>query len=135
MSDRALAILIAIVVVAVMGALGVWQYLGRQQQAPQISKPPVKTVKAQTLVEVNVTQCERNKGRTEITGYIRNVGNVDLHYVTVDAIWKDAVGLPIKTDLVYALTNEKLPPGASKPFHAFTNLPAAKCNAEAVDWW
>lgn len=130
-----MTILIAIVVLAVMGWLGARYYMNENQPQPVEHKTPKKTVKKETAVQVRVTNCSRKDGRTEMTGYIDNVGNTDLHYVTVDAIWKDAQGLPIKTDRLYALNNGKLAPNKSKKFHAFTELPAAKCNAEAVDWW
>ena len=135
MSDRAISILIAVVVLAVMGTLGIRYYLTREEAPQVVEQAPAKKEKPQTAVDVGVTRCERKNDRTESTGYIQNVGNVDLHYVTVNAIWKDGNGLVIKTDLIYALNDGKLAPGERKVFHAFTDLPAAKCNAEAVDWW
>lgn len=136
MSDRAMAILIALVVIAVMGTLGVRYYLDSQQPAQPEKKQTENQEKAQTAVAVRVTHCGRDEnGRTYMTGYIDNVGNVDLHYVTVNAIWKNADGLPISVDRIYALRSGTLAPGASKQFQAFTNLPAARCNAEALDWW
>ena len=129
-------ILIVVVVAAVMGTLGVRYYLDSRQPAPVEKKEAASQEKQQTAVAVRVTHCGRDEnGRTQMTGYIDNVGSVDLHYVTVNAIWKNADGLPISIDRIYALRSGKLAPGASKQFQAFTYLPAARCNAEAVDWW
>lgn len=135
MSDRAISILIALVVLAVMGTLGVRYYMNRDLTTQTVKTAPPKKEKPRTSVEVRVTQCERKNDRTGSSGFIENTGNVDLHYVTVNAIWKDANGLVIETDRIYALNNGKLEPGQRKKFQAFTTLPAAKCNAEAVDWW
>ncbi|HKI75239.1 MAG TPA: FxLYD domain-containing protein [Pseudomonadales bacterium] len=137
MSDKALALLIAIVVVAVMGTIGVRYYMKRELQVPEVAAPAPAREKPQTLVRVHMTSCQRGSdNRIEMTGDIENVGNVDLHYVTVNVIWKNAEGLAIKADLIYALTNSQLAPGGKKTFHAFTDLTtAARCNAEAVDWW
>ena len=136
MSDRAVAVLIVVVVVAIMGTLGVRYYLDSRQPVQEEEKQTEDQSKSQTAVAVRVTHCGRDEsGRTQMTGYIDNVGNVDLHYVTVNAIWKNADGLPISIDRIYALRSGKLAPGASKQFQAFTYLPAARCNAEAVDWW
>lgn len=135
MSDRAITILIFIVVAAVMGVLGERYFIRSNQPEQAQQHAPKQKVKQETAVFVQVTRCERKNGRTEMTGHIVNVGNTDLHYVTVDAIWKDGAGLPIKTDRLYALNNGDLAPNESKEFHAFTELPAARCNAEAVDWW
>ena len=68
--------------------------------------------------------------------YIENVGTVDLHYVTVKSIWKNAAGMVIETNEIYALSNGALAPGDRKEFHDVTDLTtAARCNAEPIDWW
>ena len=130
-----MAVLIAVVVAAVMGFLGYRYYQQENQPPPEEHKAAVKKEKPNTAVYVRVTQCDRKNDRTESTGYIENVGNVDLHYVSINAIWKNADGLIIKYDRVLALNNGTLAPGKRKTFHAFTEAPAARCNAEAVDWW
>lgn len=135
MSDRAISILIALVVLAALGTLGVHYYLGNEAAPQQVPTAPRQTTTPKTAVDVRVTRCERHNARTESSGYIENVGNVDLHFVTINVIWKNSSGLVIETDSTYALNNGKLSPGDRKAFRAFTNLPAARCNAEALDWW
>lgn len=89
-----------------------------------------------TAVRAWLTDCKRVYGRTESIGYIENVGNVDLHYVTVTSIWKNAEGQVIGTDTVYALQNDELAPGERRTFHDVTRLTSAqKCNVEPLDWW
>lgn len=136
MSDRAIGILIGCVLIAVLGTLGVRMYLKKDEAPVQVEQTAKKKQKQETLVRVKVTECVRRYGRTEATGYIENVGNVDLHYVTVNSIWKNTAGLVIQTNVVYALKNGKLAPGQRKEYHDVTDLvTATKCNAEPIDWW
>lgn len=95
-------------------------------------------VETHTGVRVRVETCRRDADRaqTRMAGYIENIGNVDLHYVTVKSIWKDRDGGLITTDTLYALNDAILEPGARKPFEDISERSGvARCNAEALDWW
>lgn len=136
MSNRAITILIGCVLVIVLGTLGVRAYLKKDEAPVQATTAPVKKDKQRTAVRVVVTQCVRHYGKTEATGYIENVGNVDLHHVTVNSIWKNSAGLVIRNQVVYALKDGKLAPGERKEYQDVTDLvTATKCNAEPIDWW
>lgn len=103
---------------------------------PAADEDASTAVAPRTAVRVKLTECRRVYGRTESTGYIENVGNVELHYVTVTSIWKNAQGQVIGTDTVYALQSDELAPGERRVFHDVTTLTTAqKCNAEPLDWW
>ncbi|MCB1692756.1 MAG: FxLYD domain-containing protein, partial [Pseudomonadales bacterium] len=92
--------------------------------------------KTRTSVRVHVETCNKSFAKTAMGGYIENTGTVDLHYVTVETIWKNKDGLVVSTDLVYVLNGDTLAPGARKTFSDSSNLPSvARCNANPVDWW
>ncbi len=69
-------------------------------------------------------------------GHITNIGNVDLHYVTVKLLWLNSAGLLVEAKETYVLNNEVLPPGESRPFIDFSQkVSAVRCNVETIDWW
>lgn len=104
---------------------------------PALVPRPEAEEEVRTAVRVRVKACNRQGGgRTGMTGEIVNTGTMDLHYVTVRAIWKNSAGLEIGTEEFYAMSGGELPPGESRAFlHSTTRPSAARCNAEAVDWW
>lgn len=136
MSNRAITILIGCVLIIVLGTLGVRAYLKQEEAPVQVTQKPVKKEKQTTAVRVVVTECVRHYGKTEAKGYIENVGNVPLHHVTVNSIWKNSAGMVIQNQVVYALTDGNLAPGERKEYQDVTDLvTATKCNAEPIDWW
>ncbi|XOV88920.1 MAG: FxLYD domain-containing protein [Pseudomonadota bacterium] len=137
MTDRTLSVLIAAFVLVIVGGL---IYRNHFRQAVVTPDLPATTEgvrdTTETRVRVRVTECVRDFGRTRMTGIVSNTGNVDLHYVTVRAIWKNAAGGVIGSDVLYALNDGQLPPGEVITFNDVTELTtASRCNAEAVDWW
>lgn len=136
MTDRSITILIVAAVILIIGTLLVRSYFMEEAGGPSPGAAEEETVKPRTAVRVKLTDCTRRYGRTESRGYIENVGNVDLHFVTVKSIWKNSSGLVIHTDTAYALKGEVLRPGERKKFEDVTQITTAtKCNAEPIDWW
>ena len=89
------------------------------------------------MVKAVLSECNKRPGaKTTAKGHITNVGNVDLHYVTVKLMWLNSVGLLVEAKETYALNNEILPPGESRSFIGFSQKASAvRCNVETVDWW
>ncbi len=137
MSNRALAALIVIVVLLVLGGLLYRAYFMDEAVEPGVLAPTEeKSEQRRPRVKVVVTACRRVYGRTEMEGYVENTGSVDLRFITVQSVWKDANGVIIDTDVIYVVNEEILKPGERKSFHDVTRRSAAeKCNARPLDWW
>jgi hypothetical protein len=139
MTDQKLTILIVVVVVLVVGTIVFrnWPQLSEEGSALPVPEKSSSEPKRSTLVKAVLTECNKRPGaRTTAKGHITNVGNVDLHYVTVKLLWLNSVGLLVEAKETYALNNEILPPGESRPFMDFTQkVSAVRCNVETVDWW
>lgn len=139
---RAQQLALALVIAAgclIVGTL-IARDLFREVPVPSVSSvpeaPPQDVVR--TAVRVTPTACNRTaSGRMQMEGYILNVGTQDLQYVTVKALWKNAAGQVIGSEEFYALNGQlALAPGEQHAFSHSTALSsAARCNAEAVDWW
>lgn len=137
MTNRALTALIIGVLIVVLGGLWyrAWQ-LERPARGPGQNAREEPEAKRRPQVRVEMTRCRRVYGRTEMEGYVENIGTVDLQYVTVQSIWKDSVGRIIGTDVIYVVTEESLKPGERRAFHDVTPMSnAARCNARPLDWW
>ena len=139
MTNQKLTILIVAVVVLVVGTL---LYRDRPQSGAKDSALPVpeessSEPKRSTQVKTILTECNKRRGaRTTAKGHITNVGNVDLHYVTVKLLWLNSAGLLVEAKETYVLNNEILPPGESRQFIDFTQkVSAVRCNVETIDWW
>ena len=139
MSDRKLTYLIACVVLLVVGTLLYrdWAFVGVDHAALPVQKKPSQIAKRSTMVKATLTECNKRSGTgTLAKGHITNVGNVNLHYVTVKLLWLNSVGLLVETKETYALNNEILSPGESREFMDVTRkVSAVKCNVETIDWW
>ncbi|HAT25927.1 MAG TPA: hypothetical protein DCS89_02840 [Gammaproteobacteria bacterium] len=139
MTDQKLTILIVVVVVLVVGTIVFrnWPQLSEEGSALPVPEKSSSEPKRSTLVKAVLTECNKRPGaRTTAKGHITNVGNVDLHYVTVKLLWLNSVGLLVEAKETYALNNEILPPGESRPFMGFSQkVSAVRCNVETVDWW
>ena len=139
MTDQKLTILIVVVVVLVLGILVFrnWPQLSEEEFALPLPEKTSSAPKRSTLVKAVLTECNKRPGaRTTAKGHITNVGNVDLHYVTVKLMWLNSVGLLVEAKETYALNNEILPPGESRSFIGFSQKGSAvRCNVETVDWW
>jgi hypothetical protein len=139
MTDQKLTILIVGVVVLVVGTLLYrdWPQLGVEDSVLPVPEKSSSEPKRSTQVKAILTECNKLLGsRTTAKGHITNVGNVDLHYVTVKLLWLNSAGLLVEAKETYALNNEILPPGESRPFIDFTQKASAvRCNVETIDWW
>jgi hypothetical protein len=139
MTDQKLTILIVVVVVLVLGTIVFrnWPQLSEEEFALPLPEKTSSAPKRSTLVKAVLTECNKRPGaRTTAKGHITNVGNVDLHYVTVKLMWLNSVGLLVEAKETYALNNEILPPGESRSFIGFSQkVSAVRCNVETVDWW
>jgi hypothetical protein len=139
MTDRKLTILIVAAVVLVLGTIVVrnWPQSSEEDFALPMQEKSSSEPKRSTLVKAVLSECNKRSGaKTTAKGHITNVGNVDLHYVTVKLMWLNAVGLLVEAKETYALNNEILPPGESRSFIGFSQKASAvRCNVETVDWW
>ncbi len=139
MTDRKLTILIVAAVVLVLGTIVVRNWPQSSEEDVALPEPEKfsSEPKRSTLVKAVLTECDKRPGaRTTAKGHITNVGNVDLHYVTVKLMWLNSVGLLVEAKETYALNDEILPPGESRSFIGFSQkVTAVRCNVETVDWW
>ena len=87
-------------------------------------------------VWAKLSSCERVQNRTRLKGYVENIGNTDLSFVTVTALWKDTNGLVIESAIIYVVKDVVLAPGERREFEASAEKDrAARCNVELLDWW
>jgi hypothetical protein len=139
MSNRNLAILIATAVLLVVGGLVFRAFFDdRKPGAVTPGTAPASEDETRTGVRVRVSGCNREseQGPTVLVGYAENSGNVDLHYVTVQSIWKNSAGQVIASDTLYAVNGQSLAPGERVTFTDSSAVRGvARCNAEAIDWW
>ena len=110
---------------------------GSENSAANVSEIIDAEPQRSTQVKAVLTECNRSRGtRTIAKGHITNIGNVDLHYVTVKVLWLNDSGLLVEANETYALNNDILPPGESREFIDVTQkVSAVKCNVETIDWW
>ena len=139
MTNQKLTILIVVVVVAVVGTLLYrdWPQSVVEDSALTVPEKASSEPKRSTQVKAILTECNKRRGaKTTMKGHITNVGNVDLHYVTVKLLWLNSAGLLVEAKETYVLNNEILPPGESRPFIDFSQkVSAVRCNVETIDWW
>ena len=140
MSDRLLTSLIILVIFVVIGTL-VYRSQPSDEQ-PQVTEQtaPVKqeTVRRSTQLKARIEACRREQGskKTIAEGYIENIGNADLRYVTLEVQWQNRLGNVIEANEIYVLRDEVLAPGKRKKFVSATdNRIAVRCNVRKVDWW
>ena len=139
MTDRRLALVIAVVVVLILGTLVYRHYLPGDETkiVPATISEEDTGEKRRTRVYAELTECRKSGGgKTQAKGFIENTGNVDLNYVTVKVIWSNYEGLVIEENELYALSNHSLAPGETKSFTDVTEKTTAEqCNVKPVDWW
>jgi energy-converting hydrogenase Eha subunit F len=136
MSSRALGSAIALALLALLAYLLDATY--RPDEVKVVADEVV--VEAQEVkrpaVRVKVPSCEKTQMRIQLQGYVENIGNTDLSYVTVSVLWKNDSGRVIATDTVYAVKDQPLAPGERRDFVAATeNSSVSRCNAELLDFW
>ena len=139
MSDRFLTGLITMAVFIVIGTL---VYRSQPSDKQEEFTHQVKTIKEETAlstqVKAKIQACRREQGskKTLATGYIENIGNADLRYVTLEIQWLTRLGTVIEANEIYVLRDESLAPGKRKEFVSATdNRIAVRCNVRKVDWW
>jgi hypothetical protein len=139
MTSQNLSFLITVVVVLVVGTLvyRTWPTTDTGNSGLTIPVNRNEEPERSTQVKAILTECNRSQGaRTIAKGQITNIGNVDLHYVTVKVLWLNSTGLLVEANDTYALNNEILTPGESREFIDVTRkVSAVKCNVETIDWW
>lgn len=135
MSDKAITILIGLVLAVFLGSVVVHNMT--QEPAPVV-KPEqvVPGPSRRPMAKAILTRCQRVNDHVEMSGYVENTGTVELTYVTVQSIWKDANGRVLERGVVYAVDNTSLKVGEKREFTDSTDRPrVAKCNVETLDWW
>lgn len=139
MTNQKLTVLIAFAVVLVVGTLLYrdWPQLRAEDPILPVPENAGSEPKRSTQVKARLTECnKRPGGKTSAEGLIINVGNVDLHYVSVKILWLNSAGLLVEAKETYVLNNEILRPGDKRQFTEFTQkVSAVRCNVETIDWW
>ena len=139
MSDRFLIGLIIAAVILVIGTLVYRSEPSDEELALQDQIKPVAVEKPRsTQVKARLQSCTRDKDskQTLAQGYIENIGNANLRYVTLEIQWQDRLGTTIEANAIYVLRDEALEPGKRKKFVGTTeNKVAIRCNVRKVDWW
>ena len=139
MSDRFLIVLIIVAVILVIGTL-IYRSAPSDEESEfqgQIQTAEVEKLRS-TQVKARLQSCTREKDskQTLARGYIENIGNADLRYVTLEIQWQDRLGTTIEAKEIYVLRDEVLEPGKRKKFVGTTdNRVAIRCNVRKVDWW
>jgi len=136
MSNRAMNIAIILSLALLVGYVVYERFF--RTEAVVIVAPIEETAapNTRTAVRAKVSSCEQVHGRVQLRGYVENIGNTDLSFVTVTAIWKNTNGQVVETATVYVVKDVILQPGERREFEASTeNRRAARCNAEPLDWW
>ena len=139
MSDRLLTWIIVMVVLAVIGTLVYRSQLDKPtpQVTGQVEPIELETARS-TQVKARLKNCRREEDdeKTLAEGYIENIGNADLRYVTLEVQWLNRIGTIVEANEIYVLRDEALPPGERKTFISTTsNRIAVRCNVRKVDWW
>lgn len=139
MSDRLLTGIIAGAVIIVIGTLA-WrsQLSGETVTATTPEKAVTEEEARSTQFRARIEACRREKDdpRTFAEGYIENIGNAEIRYVTLEVRWLNRLGEVIESNEIYVLRDEVLAPGARKRFVSTTgNRVAVSCNVRKVDWW
>lgn len=138
MSDRLLLILVVVTVVGVVGTLAWRGYFPETREETVIEEVPETAEEARSMqIKAQLLSCDRGEGgKTIAQGKVVNIGNADLHFVTVKVHWLNALGQAVEVNEVYVLNDEKLAPGDEKTFiNATTRTTATSCNVEKVSWW
>ena len=138
MSDRLLTVLIVIAVAGIVGTLAWRGYFPEEAEETVVEQTVEAPVEARSMqIRARLLSCDRGEGgKTIARGIITNIGNADLHFVTVNVHWLNSLGQAVEINEVYVLNDEKLPPGKEKSFiNATTKTTAASCNVEKVNWW
>jgi len=100
------------------------------------SPDEVVTPNTRTAARAKVLSCTRVYNRIQLKGYVENIGNTDLSFVTVTALWKDENSRVVESAIVYAVKDMILSPGERSEFEASSEKSrAARCNVELLDWW
>ena len=139
MSNRFLTGLIVVAVILVIGTL-VYRSLPSDKKSGLHAQTHAKELEKprSTQVKARLESCRRDKGskQTLAQGYIENIGNADLRYVTLEIQWQNHLGATIEANEIYVLRDEALAPGKRKEFVSTTdNRIAMRCNVRKVDWW
>ena len=139
MPDRFLNGLIILTIIIVIGTLVYRsQPSDKQEEVPGQVETIKEEVTPSTQVKAKIQACRREQGskKTLATGYIENIGNADLRYVTLEIQWQTRLGTVIEANEIYVLRDESLAPGKRKEFVSATdNRIAERCNVRKVDWW
>ncbi|MCB1645782.1 MAG: FxLYD domain-containing protein [Pseudomonadales bacterium] len=136
MSDRTISIIIGIAILALIGYLVKVTYFEEVAPPAEVVVVKEEAPKKKPGVRAAVEDCSQRDGRTEMTGYVENVGNTRLSFVTVTTLWKNAQGLVIERGTVYVVQEDILNPGERRSFHDVSEkTTVVKCNVEVADWW
>jgi hypothetical protein len=139
MSDRLLTGFITLIVAIIVGTLVYRAYFPEEKKvqtvAPTEVPPPEEAVSTQ--IKARLTSCDRAEGgKTVAKGHVTNIGNVDLHFISVRVHWLNSADQTIEANDVFVLNDEILAPGDKKTFiNATTKTSAVRCNVESIDWW
>ena len=139
MSNHLITWITTLIVIAVISILAYRsQTTAPTSQVNSHTPPKEQTTLRSTQVKARINSCRRiqTDEKTLAEGYIENIGNTDLSYVTLEIQWLNKIGTIIESKEIYVLRDEKLTPGQQKNFISSTsNQIATRCNVRKVDWW
>ena len=136
MSDRAVTVLIVLVLTCAAGYLAWFTTSKNEQAATGAATESAKEPARRPGVTVHMSDCRRRGDKVEVTGYVENTGTVDLTHVTVQTLFKTKAGLVLRTGVAYAVDGEPLRPGERREFDDATNgSRVTSCRLEILDWW
>lgn len=101
--------------------------------APAPVDPVAKPV---TKLNLQVTGCSKMFGYTQISGLVKNTGEVAVRFVSVTTVWRDANNRRVDYGTIFVVGDEGLQPGESASFQDSSHhAEARKCGAQLEDWW
>ena len=113
-------------------------FYGEKEPPVSVPAPPPAVPEAtpKPRLHLQISDCRRVFGYTQISGYVENTGEVPVRFVSVMTVWKDADSRVVDTGTIYVVGSDDLNPGDSSPFQDSSNhSKAQKCFAKLEDYW
>lgn len=138
-----------------IGGGGLYLYTSNSTPEPIIvvTQPKVKEApkfKPAVILKAFVTVCEKltvtipldagilttSDDVRVMKGYVENRGNVPVHFVKLQLIWRNGEKRIMELDEIYSVTETPLMPGEKSYFQSTKrNILIEKCNVKVTDWW
>jgi|TARA_Y100000310_G_scaffold159111_1_gene158564 hypothetical protein len=129
---------LALLLVAALGIVALVAIFSSKETPVDVPTPPppVPEAKPVTRLKLEVTGCSRSFGYTQISGYVKNTGEVAVRFVSITTVWRDADNRRVDYGTIFVVGAEDLHPGERAPFKDSShNSKSQKCSATLEDWW